>query len=44
MSVFRRVSLRGLLDIMPSRDFHFYGVTWRWIAVGLIVTRHREKA
>lgn len=29
-------SLRGLLEVMPSMDLHFYGVTWGWFGFGVI--------
>lgn len=37
-------SLRGLLEVMPSQDLAFYGVTFGWKGIGLIVTRKRVKS
>ncbi len=34
-------SIRGLLDVMPSQDLQFFGVTIGWVGIGFVRTVKR---
>lgn len=36
LRVFKARSIRGLLDVIPSQDLRFTGLTVGWVGVGFI--------
>ena len=40
--LFRARSIRGLLDVIPSQDLRFYGVTVGWWGFGVVRTVSRR--
>jgi len=42
--LFKARSLRGLLEVMPSRDLRFTGFTFGWVGIGFIRTVPKSSA